>query len=181
MRGCPFVSKPYTFAIKRDIHHFWWMFSFYIKFHKKDSNPERGLSVKQNSPVDCFVAKRCEDGYRMRQHWVVKQCKKSPIYCVLLPLPRRRGLHRSATIFYLKMSPDLTVAPPLPKKPCFSGSSYNKTTRLNTRFKRVFAFISASVCGQIIVHSQHQTGINLLYGSFCLQRFRLLQHQNSIR
>jgi len=45
------------------------------------------LSVKQNSMDYCFVAKRCEDGHRMRQHWVVKQCKKSPIYCVLLPLP----------------------------------------------------------------------------------------------
>ena len=82
----PFVSKLYIFAIKRDIHHFRWMFSFYHR-DMKDSKPERALSVKQNSMDYCFVAKRCEDGYRNRQIWVVKQCKKSSIYCVLLPLP----------------------------------------------------------------------------------------------
>ena len=33
--------------------------------------------VKKNSPGDCFLAKRCEDGYRSRMAWVVKQpgCK----------------------------------------------------------------------------------------------------------
>ena len=118
------------------------MFSFYSK-DIKDSKPERALSVKQNSMDYCFVAKRCEDGYRMRQHWVVKQCKKSPIYCVLLPLPLKNGL--------------------------------------NTTFKPFFLFISASPCGLIIHDFQHKTGIILLSVSFCLQRFRLLQHQNSIR
>ena len=50
-------SSPSAPAIKRDIHHFRWMFSFYRK-DVKDSKPERALSVKQNSMDYCFVAKR---------------------------------------------------------------------------------------------------------------------------
>ena len=30
----------------------------------RDLNPKRAFDVKQNSPVNCFVAKRCADGYR---------------------------------------------------------------------------------------------------------------------
>ncbi len=33
---------------------------------RRDLNPKRAQSVKQNSPVDCFVDLRCVDGYRMR-------------------------------------------------------------------------------------------------------------------
>ena len=35
---------------------------------RQDLNLMKALSVEQNSPVDCFVAKRCEDGHRMRKH-----------------------------------------------------------------------------------------------------------------
>ena len=84
------------------------MFSFYHR-DIKDSKPERALSVKQNSMDYCFVAKRCEDGYRMRQHWVVKQCKKSSIYCVLLPLPSKNGLNTTFKPFFLLFQPRYVV------------------------------------------------------------------------
>ena len=33
----------------------------------RDLNPKRAFDVKQNSPVNCFVVKRCADGYRSQR------------------------------------------------------------------------------------------------------------------
>ena len=42
-------------------------FCFYLKFHKKDLNPKWACTVKKNSPGDCFLGARCEDGYQNQQ------------------------------------------------------------------------------------------------------------------
>ena len=36
----------------------------FIQLSLGDSNPVRARNVKQNSSVNCFVVKRCADGYR---------------------------------------------------------------------------------------------------------------------
>ncbi len=65
------------------------LMSFFIsKKTFRDLNPKRADGVKQNSPGDCFVAARCAGGYRMRKHWVAKQCRLPEASCVPSLAPR---------------------------------------------------------------------------------------------
>ena len=82
----------------------------------EDLNPKWACTVKKNSPGDCFLGARCEDGYQNPQDFgrQAVQIRQKADLRPSAPASSSRTT-QVCDDFKYKMSPDLTVAPPLPK------------------------------------------------------------------